>query len=238
MSNSRMIMNFAEDLNDISSRAAIHTYYTDQTAAIHEDIFNHVVILLTMCINKEMKIALSEDDAVSVEEYPGRLQEIYSEILKKYNHMNANIMSVLEISEQDKKSFQEYLNYMVQCLLSGIQYIEKKEDDEWYQCDEFNEWNTRYRREERIRDYMKGLISKERKYTKFTMQKHIEIPYMYVLAWDLPTLFRTFNDAPIIQDNTSYLCNLRNNTSIALKYISDNLLDILMNGEQIDRETY
>lgn len=126
MSNSRMIMNFAEDLNDISSRAAIHTYYTDQTAAIHEDIFNHVVILLTMCINKEMKIALSEDDAVSVEEYPGRLQEIYSETLKKYNHMNANIMSVLEISEQDKKSFQEYLNYMVQCLLSGIQYIEKK----------------------------------------------------------------------------------------------------------------
>lgn len=85
---------------------------------------------------------------------------------------------------------------------------------------------------------MKGLISKERKYTKFTMQKHIEIPYMYVLAWDLPTLFRTFNDAPIIQDNTSYLCNLRNNMSIALKYISDNLLDILMNGEQIDRETY
>lgn len=238
MGNSRMVMNFAENLNDMNNRNNIREYYAEQAAIINEDIYNSVVILLTMCINKEMTIAFSEDDNISVEEYPYRLNKIYSEILEVYNNLNLNIIAILGIPEEEKKAFLEYLNNMVKCLLSGIKYVEKKEGDSWDLCDEQNEWNTRYRREERIRDYMKCLISKEKKFTKFTIKKHIEIPYMYVLAWDLPTLFKTFNYRQIIKDDTSYLGNLRSNTSIALKHISDNLLDILLHGVLTDRERY
>lgn len=241
MDNSRMVMNFAESLNDINNKQDIRIYYADQAAMIKEDIYNMVVILLTMCVNSEMTVAFREDDHISVEEYPGWLNEIYAEILEIYNNLNLNIIAVLEISEEEKETFLEYLNNMVVCLLSGIKYIEKREGDSWHLCDAHNEWNTRYRREERIRDYMKSLISKEGKFTKFTIKKHIEIPYMYVLAWDLPNLFRMFNESDgrqISKDDTSYLSNLRRNTSIALRHISDNLLDILVHGGQTDRDRY
>lgn len=238
MEKSKMIINFAEDLNDMNDRRNVRNYYTDQAVKIHEDVYNRVVILLTMCVNKEMAIAFSEDDTVSVEEYPSRLKEIYSKVLEIFKSINSNIITILKISEDEKDSFLEYLNIMVECLLSGIKYIEKKEGATWNSCDEQNEWNTRYRREERIRDYMKRLISEKGKFTKFTIEKHIEIPYMYVLAWDLPKLFRRFTDQAITKDDTSYFGNLRKNTSIALKYISDDLLDILLHGEQTDRERF
>ena len=87
---------------------------------------------------------------------------------------------------------------------------------------------------------MKGLISNNGKFTKFTLKNKIEIPYMYVLAWDLTPLFKKFFDTyePYGDNDQSYYGNLCRNTSIELRYISDNLLDILIYGQQTDKERF
>ena len=132
MDYSKIVMNLAEDLNDINNRQDIHVYYVDQAAMIKEDVYNIVVILLTMCMNREMTIVFSGDEHISVEEYPCWLNEFYAEILELYNYLNSNIVDVLGISEEEKKTFLEYLNNMVTCILSGIKYIEKRESDSWH----------------------------------------------------------------------------------------------------------
>lgn len=240
MNDSRIVMNFAEDLNELNDALEISEYYRSQSYIIKQDIYNKIVILLTMCINKELKIILDKDNETSVEEYPYKINKIISGIIKKYKTINLEIVSNLNISENQQKDFLKYLDHMVGCLLSGVKYIEKKEGTPWNISDEQNEWNTRFRREERIRDRMKQLISEGSRFTKFTIKNRIEIPYMYVLAWDLPKLVRDFHknyDSNSI-DNMSYIANLRKNTSIELNFISDNLLYILLHDIQVDNEKF
>lgn len=238
MDNSKMILDFAESLNEIEDVNGIHEYYEEHVRDIICTTYNNVVILLTMCVNKELYLTLSNDSDITVEQYPCWLKEQYCSITEKYEHMNAAMIELSMLAEEERKEFIEYLNHMVKCLMSGIKYIEKKKDDSWNLYDEQNEWNTRFRREERVRDCMKILISDDRKFTKFTMKNHIEIPYMYVLAWDLQTLYKAFEERPKTAEDISYIANLRNNTSIELRHISDNLLDILLYGVQADPEKY
>lgn len=247
MSNERIVMDYAEYLNDSNELAQIRDYYCQQSAILKEDIFNHIVILLTMCVNRELQLLLEADDDISVEKYPERVMEIYKEISEVYTDKNKVVAYGENILNSDQDAFEDYLNHMVKCLLSGIKYIEKK-DEKWNLWDAENEWNTRYRREERIRDDMKCMVSTDKVYTKFTIAHHIEIPYMHVLAWDLPKLFEYFekdesensNDKTENSDkkDNSYFGNLRKNTSIGLSFISENLLDILLHGKQSDQDKY
>ena len=237
MDSKRMVMDFAEDLGKFNESTLIRNYYYHKSVKIEEDIYNHIVILLTMCVNKELQILLEDkDDDISVEIYPKRVMEIYDEILEAYVNQNLKVINNGKIAQNEKDIFLKYLNHMVKCLLSGIKYIEKK-DDEWTLIDKTNEWNTRYRREERIRDYMKRVIAKNENFAGFTIDHCIEIPYMYVLAWDLPKLFVHFKDKTNLQID-SYIENLRRNTSIELRFISENLLDILIHGKQMDEEKW
>lgn len=238
MVNKRLIMDFAQDLGQFNENIRIRNYYCRQSAKINEDVYNHIVTLLTMCINKELQILLEEkDDDISVEMYPKRVMEIYDEVLKVYKNENLKAINNERIPIIEKDTFLNYLNYMVECLLSGIKYIEKT-DDKWTLSDKKNEWNTRYRREERVRDCMKRLIAKDTDFAKFTINHCIETPYMYVLAWDLPNLFVYFNDRKSKEENNSYVEYLRRNTSIELRFISENLLDILLHGKQRDEEKW
>lgn len=256
MSNERIVMDYAEYLNDSNELAQIRDYYCQQSAILKEDIFNHIVILLTMCVNRELQLLLEADDDISVEKYPERVMEIYKEISEVYTDKNKVVAYGENILNSDQDAFEDYLNHMVKCLLSGIKYIEKK-DEKWSLCDAQNEWNTRYRREERIRDNMKCMISTDKTCAKFTIAHHIEIPYMYVLAWDLPNLFEYFErDKPKNSDDKSensdedseedsensnddsYFGNLRENTRIELGLISENLLEILLHGKQSDQDKY
>lgn len=239
MVSKRLVMDFAEDLGKIDENIMIRNYYCQQAVKIKKDVYNHIVTLLTMCVNKELKIFLEDkDEDVSVEMYPKRVMEIYNDVLGAYKNENLKVVNNRRVSQNERVTFLKYLNYMVKCLLSGVKYIEKT-DDKWTLADKRNEWNTRYRREERVRDYMKSVIAKNTDFTKFTINHCIEIPYMYVLAWDLPNLFVYFNDKKSREqskENNSYIENLRRNTSIELRFISKNLLDILIHGKQRDEK--
>lgn len=239
MTDNRFILNSAYDLNQMQEADSISSYYHSNAPLQMENVCNRVVILLTMCVNKELSIILANTD-VSEKDYFIFLKKTYTEVCLKYQNINKRIITKLEIDISKQKEFLEYLNYFVVCLLSGIKYIEKKKDEKWHQYDEQNEWNTRFRREERVRDYMKGLISNNGKFTKFTLKNKIEIPYMYVLAWDLTPLFKKFFDTyePYGDNDQSYYGNLCRNTSIELRYISDNLLDILIYGQQTNKERF
>lgn len=229
MSSKRLLMNYAEDITSFTRTDQIRDYYHQQAVVVNEDIYNHIVILLTMCINKELHIALSApDDDITSEMYPQKLLFLYDSLLNAYMVENSGIIKARFFCNPEHDSFLSYLNHMVECLLSGIHYIEK--------CDELNELNTQYRREERIRDNMKHMISTDFPFTKFTISHHIEIPYMYVLAWDLEALFRKFDASQAEFDDKSYIGNLRRNTGIELRYIGTNLIDILLYGQQRDRD--
>lgn len=191
MDSSRLILNCAEYLNDVENIDEVGQFYLTQALSLDDDIYNLTVTILGMCVNKELSITLSNTENVSVETFPDKLKQIHQDTLSKYTKYNENLVSNITY-EKDNQKFLEYLNNMVSVLLSGVKYIEKKKDDDWHQWDEDNEWNTKYRREERIRDNMKSLISVGKKYTKITIKYNIELPYIYTLAWDLPNLLNHY----------------------------------------------
>ena len=158
MSDKKLVMNLAEDINAMLEKKQVREYYVERAMTITEDVFNHIVILLTMCVNKELQLAFDDTDDVSVEQYPQRVKEIYDGILSLYQKKNSDIINKIHIPENETIFFLKYLNKMVRCLLSGIRYIFKKEGEKWDLVDARNEQNSRYRREERIRDEMKSLI--------------------------------------------------------------------------------
>lgn len=235
MTDSSFILNSAYIINNMDNVEDIASYYIENSLTCKTNIYNRITMLLTMCINKELSILLVNNNIVE-EKYFTHVQKIYDEIYKKYINLNKKLTNQLEIEASKKEEACEYLNNFVVCLLSGVKYIEKKKGKEWHEWDYQNEWNTRFRREERIRDYMKTLFSVNGKYTSFTKKNKIEIPYMYVLAWDLSNLFENFFEKceSHSYDNTSYFGNLRKNTCIELKSISDYILDILLTGYKID----
>lgn len=237
MSDKKLVMNFAENINEMTKKKQVREYYVERAMTITKDVFNHIVILLTMCVNKELQLAFDDEDDVSVEQYPQRVKEIYDGILSLYQKKNSDIINKIHIPEDETISFLKYLNKMVRCLLSGIRYIFKKEGEKWNLVDARNEQNTRYRREERIRDNMESLISVTNPLAGYTITHNIEIPYMYVLAWDINTLYSCFDYKQEYEDK-SYMGNLRRNTSTELRHISDNLVNILLYGVQINKDKF
>ena len=225
------LIKIAQTLNDIKDVEKIGDYYVSISQSFEKEIYNTIVFTLGMCINKELTILLKQEE-VSVEDYPNLLKEIYKNIFNKYIKNNEYVVSKIKDRKmEDYVIFNDYLDNMVKVLLSGIQYQEKKDFSKWTHADETNEWNTLYRREERIRDKMKKLISKGEKYYQFTIEHNIELPYMYTLAWDLPHLLQYYGKDISLSKN-SYLGNLQKNVSCYLNSISKNTLEILLDGMQ------
>ena len=77
MSNERLLLDYAEALNNFTAIDQIRDYYRQQAISVNDDVYNHIVILLTMCINKSLHILLNEpDDDISVEIYPQKLNTL------------------------------------------------------------------------------------------------------------------------------------------------------------------
>lgn len=236
MKNKDFILDSAYDLNGVDQVDNISKYYIQKASVQTQDICNRVVILLAMCINKELNLTL-KNVSLCDEQYPDFLKAIYERIFSKYIKLNIEVVKKLNLLTEAKKEFYDYLEYVLKSLLSGVKYIEKRKEVEWTEADNHNEWNTRYRREERVRDYMKVLISSGGKYTNFTIKNNIEIPYMYVLAWDLSNLYKSSCKAvePTARDDKSYNFLLRRNTSVALTHISETLLKVLLREKLYDK---
>lgn len=234
--NNRFVIEVAQELNEYVKQEDIRKFYFYFAQIINENIFDNITILLTMCINRELSIELNNDENLSSLDFLTKIDELCTNISEHYNKVNLSLLKKLYLNESEQNEFSSYLNYLVNAILSGVKYIRKKEDDDlssWKR----NEWNTQFRREERIRDSMKYLISRESKYFSFTIKNKIQIPYMYVLAWDLPELFRTFDeDNSNSPEELSYLKYLRSNARIALSKVNDNLIDILIKGAQMDKD--
>ena len=224
MSNERLLLDYAEALNNFTAIDQIRDYYRQQAISVNDDVYNHIVILLTMCINKSLHILLNEpDDDISVEMYPQKLNTLCNTLFSAYTAENGVIIKRRVFI--DGEEFLSYLNQMVKALLSGVEYIEKTWK-EWCPGDAGNVQNTSKFRVLRIYQNMRLMISENSPFAEFSLSHDIESPYMYVLAHDLGELYRTIK-AP---DES----NIRN-TYIELKHIGKNLMDILFGGELIDR---
>lgn len=221
--NRSIILHFAEEINAINDLAGIERSYLKNSKNLDKDICNMQVTLLTMCVNREIRISLDKNEDV---------KKFCSDIKHKYNKVNRNIVKDIKSSELSKKEkyiFERYLNKIVGCLLSGIKH---------------EELNS-YEREERVRDNMKGLITHNVADIKCTIEQGIEIPYMYILAWDLPNLYidmgKKYFDYSKLKflskekveelNNASYIRKLHSNIIDYYSHISDNMIDILLHNE-------
>ena len=236
--NSRKIIEYASYLNDEVDFNNVGEYYVEQIESIEEDIYNMVIFLLTMCINKELTLRMN-NDTIPVEKYPDELKKIHSIVSEKYRFLNSQVISKLKQNNlADVYIFSDYLDRILNTLLSGIKYIEKNKDEEWNYCDQFNAQNTQYNREERIRDYMEQIVFVDKTFAQFTMKYKIEVPCMYVLAWDLQNLVNNYDKDRSIYGKKSYMAGLRRKISNTLRLVSDNSREILIAGNQVDEEKY
>lgn len=221
--NRSIILHFAEEINAINDLAGIERSYLKNSKNLDKDICNMQVTLLTMCVNREIRISLDKNEDV---------KKFCSDIKHKYNKVNRNIVKDIKSSELSKKEkfiFERYLNKIVGCLLSGIKHEELKS----------------YEREERVRDNMKGLITHNAADRNFTIKNGIEIPYMYILAWDLPNLYidmgkehfdyskLKFLSKEKVEElnNSSYIRKLHSNIIDYYSHISDNMINILFHND-------
>ncbi len=221
--NRSIILHFAEEINAINDLAGIERSYLKNSKNLDKDICNMQVTLLTMCVNREIRISLDKNEDV---------KKFCPDIKHKYNKVNRNIVKDIkspELSKKEKFIFEKYLNKIVGCLLSGIKH---------------EELNS-YEREERVRDNMKGLITHNVADIECTTKHGIEIPYMYILAWDLSNLYVDMGNKHLDYsklkfiskekaeelNSTSYIRNLHSNIIDYFSHISDNMIDILLHNE-------
>jgi len=93
MSNERLLLDYAEALNNFTAIDQIRDYYRQQAISVNDDVYNHIVILLTMCINKSLHILLNEpDDDISVEMYPQKLNTLCNTLFSAYTAENGVII--------------------------------------------------------------------------------------------------------------------------------------------------
>ena len=110
MTDNRFILNSAYDLNQMQEADSISSYYHSNAPLQMENVCNRVVILLTMCVNKELSIILANTD-VSEKDYFIFLKKTYTEVCLKYQNINKRIITKLEIDISKQKEFLEYLDY-------------------------------------------------------------------------------------------------------------------------------
>lgn len=164
------IKQYAKELNVISDVADIHKFYISRSQEKRSDIRNIQVTLMTMCVNREIRVILDKKIDADVTEYPNILKEIYASILDKYTELNSDVIKSYKsgvMNEEESVEFEDYLDKMVKLLLSGIKYIEKKKNVSGY-IDKKNHLNQQCAREERIRDNMKRYVTSEKKYREYT----------------------------------------------------------------------
>lgn len=245
------IKQYAKELNVISDVADIHKFYISRSQEKRSDIRNIQVTLMTMCVNREIRVILDKKIDADVTEYPNILKEIYASILDKYTELNSDVIKSYKsgvMNEEESVEFEDYLDKMVKLLLSGIKYIEKKKNVSGY-IDKKNHLNQQCAREERIRDNMKRYVTSEKKYREYTIRYGIEVPYMYILAWDLPNLWNVIEEGKKFDysqllfvseekakelEKNSYIHNLHGNIIYYFRYISDSMINILLHGWEWD----
>lgn len=233
MSNKEIITEYARLLNSFTDSNQIREYYLKTVPTIGEDLYNHMVFLMTMCVNKELHLALSKDDNYEDEDYPYVLNDICQQIEQVYKAHNKSLVKTFSGTKNNRRVLLHYLDRVLNNLLSGVRYYENPDSPTWGDYHVFNEVNSRYRREERLRDNMKMLLTSNKADdpdVAFTYKHNIEIPFMYVLCWDLDELYDHFQDDVTYEPADSYIGNLKKNTSIELKYISDFLSDVMIQG--------
>ena len=103
MTDNRFILNSAYDLNQMQEADSISSYYHSNAPLQMENVCNRVVILLTMCVNKELSIILANTD-VSEKDYFIFLKKTYTEVCLKYQNINKRIITKLEISLSDNRT--------------------------------------------------------------------------------------------------------------------------------------
>lgn len=137
----KRLLNIADDLNQMQNIEEVSQYYVRVSSMFEQEQHNLIVLLLGMCINRELTIRISGTQYVSVEEFPKKQMEIYHDLMTKYKQKNPLIIGCLS-EDEDQGFFLTYLDHITECLLSGIEYKEKKADMFWQDCDQWNEWNT------------------------------------------------------------------------------------------------
>ena len=236
----KTVLDMADDINSIKNYEEIAAYYVDTAGRYRENTCHLTVLLLGMCINRELTIRLRKVREAAAETAPEYLAQEYHTVLDTYRQCNRSVIENTDQTDEDL-FFLRYLNSMAERLLSGIRYEERKPDEPWSGADEYNERNTQYRREERIRDQMKELITGyggQDEFYHFTVKHRIQLPYMYVLAWDLPNLLDRYEDRNIGQGirSGSYFACLPENVRTCLSFLDDDMLEILLYGFQMDED--
>lgn len=216
----------ANELNALCKAKEIHRFYSNVVEYIDNDIHNNVVLLLTMCVNRELYLSLN-DRAIEDVDLPVHVNKLCENIISHYDVINKRLVSKLKIT--DSEEFLMYLGKYVRSLLVGVDYVnEKRKYHTKYEQLE-NGANGKYRREERVRDSMKILIMPDIELGKYTIEHGIKAPYMYVLAWDLVAAFRHYDyKIEFEKEKELYVANVKHNSSVMVSYLSQDLLDILI----------
>jgi|GEM_PF-3680788 hypothetical protein len=231
------MLEYAEKLNNSTTIEECTCIIKDLNKKDDID-YNLNITVFVMHLNKILKMKIDciteEDD----KKYP----EIITKLTEEMNIYCDDIINEIQkeienVEIQDKDVYIQYLKRVSKfCILKAFEYQTEVE--------EYNEWNTNYRREERARDYMKQLIEKN-KYVdlyKFTNKYHIEVPFMYIFIWDIRSMgydyakgkFYSLYDDKNKKADGSYYSVLRVNLKYYLKNLSKEFVQIIFNGVLYD----
>lgn len=223
----QFLYDVANALNVLHKIKEVRNFYSNVVERISSDIHNNVVLLLTMCVNCELHISLN-DRTIEDDDLPKYINELCANIISHYEIINKRLVPKLKIT--DPEEFLKYLARYVRCLLVGVDYVNESRKYRTKHEQLENGENGKYRREERVRDSMKIIIMHDNELGKYTINHRIQVPYMYVLAWDLIPTFRNYDYKPKYeQENTSYIVNVKHNCRIMVSYLNQDLLNILIN---------
>lgn len=239
MENFNIVLEAAEELNDIRESGECESIFQRMAERIDMDNINGLVMLFAMCINKKMGFMMDNCQEQRDEAYPPILNSMIKDLKQSF-------CPVIEKVAEGKffchgTLLTDYLNLTMERLLSGVKYQEPGR--EWNAPCETNEWNTRFRREERVRDSMKRFITSNDRFGSFTRQHKIEIPYLYAFAWDICNFGREKRqyyerNRPVEQGETDYSKLLPNNLKTYLGGLSNTTLAILFDGELTDENKF
>lgn len=239
MENFHIILEAAEALNTIREDGECEKIFEQMALPIDDENINGLVMLFAMCVNKMLYQMMDGCQEQREEAYPSVLNSMIDDVKQRFRPVIEKV--VKSRFSHHSHMLADYLNVTMERLLSGATYQEP--GPVWDISYKTNEWNTRYRREERVRDQMKRFLRGNDRYEAFTRQHGIEIPFLYVFAWDICNFGkdeRQYDERnqPVGQDETSYMKLLPKNLKTYLKHLSPTTLKILFDGEVIDEDNF
>ncbi len=148
--NIQQLMEFIERMDDCSD---IDNLKNEVLNVNNENIdYNYAVTIFVMHLNKLISIYMNNIQETDDAKYSGIIKNTFNNINDYCNKLIEEIRKKIELnSTEDLNIYINYLTKVKDNILKSINYYEPKE--EYYESElRENEWNTRYRREERIRD--------------------------------------------------------------------------------------